>query len=169
LEIHEFIYALAGFWFRCCRQTASDVSQPKNFGSVSDPAGKTPCLSTPTGCLLHNKRQNAVTIGYSTLRRLRKHFLGFTRKIPLAEILFVRRTSAAFEVRLTLRGAFMGAHNFATLIEVIGPISMFKNTGQLQIISMRSPMLHLAIVSASALVSFRSPLVSNCYTLGLEL
>ena len=36
----------------------------------------------------------------STLRCLRKHFLGFTRKIPLAENLFMRRAFAVFEVRL---------------------------------------------------------------------
>jgi hypothetical protein len=139
LEIHELFLRARRILVPLLRQTASDVSQPKNFASTSNPIGKSPCLSTPTGCLLHDKQQSAVTIGYSTLRCLRKHFLGFTRKIPLAESLFVRRISAAFEVRLCARDAFARTPLSASSIKVIGPISMFKNTEQLQNISTRSP------------------------------
>jgi hypothetical protein len=163
------IYALAGFWFRCCRQTASDASQPKSFASTPDPVGKNPCLSTPTGCLLHDKQQSAVTIGYSTLRRLRKRFLGFARKIPLAEILFVRRVSAAFEVRLCAATCVLAATQLQPSIKVIGPSSMSKNTHALQIFSMRPPSLRTVIGSTGAFVTLLSLLVSNCYTLGLEL
>jgi hypothetical protein len=133
------------------------------------PIGKSPCLSTPTGCLLRDKQQSAVTIGYSTPRRLRKHFLGFARKIPLAENLFVRRIAAAFEVRLCAAACIRALTQVALSTKVIGPGSMFKNTRQLQFISMRSPASGQRTESASASLTSLSLLVSNCYTLGLEL
>jgi hypothetical protein len=72
-------------------------------------------LHNSTGCLLHQKQQNAVTIGYSTLRCLRKHFLGFTGKIPLAENLFMRRVFAVFEVRLRVFEMRPAPYNSAPL------------------------------------------------------